>query len=359
MEEKVYKPLIVPEVELESSIDNCVQEFKIGPLEPGSGTTLGNALRRVLLSSVEGSAIACVAIKGVNHEFSRIEGVVEDVLQITLNLKKIVIKNSSGKPGVLRIDKTGPGVVTAADIVCDHNLEVVNKDLFIATLESNANFSAEFFVEVGRGYQPALWPKDIQFDKSGKIYLDSMFSPIKRVEYNVSKMRVGDRIDHDQLYMKIVTNGSILPLEAYRYSISVLISQFNSLLIDEKKIDFDMTTCEPSADKSSSFSSDDVADSANDSASENGNGGAEVDIYLKSIDDLELSVRAHNCLVGAGIKRVIDLVNLSEDDGLKIKNFGRKTLREVKEVLKGLNLEFNMNIKEIDLKKALNKKQQA
>lgn len=338
-----YRPLILPKLSWNKQVSSeTFGELVVQPLEPGFGTTLGNALRRVMLSSIEGSAVTSVIIKGVNNEFSTVKGVIEDTLQLILNLKQIDIKNSTGEPGKMFMSVKGVGVAKVADIKADAHLELINKDHIIAHLAPDGELEIEFFVETGRGYVAAQWPAGKSLQEDNRIYLDAMFSPIKRVEYNIEKTRVGQRIDYDKLILSIETNGAVKPQDVVHYTTSVLRTQLEHFL-QATEIPFN-----------------DISKEAVQEGKEEGKSflegptkGLPVELFLKPIDELEFSVRAHNCLVGAGIKRVIDLVNLTEDDVLKIKNFGRKSLREVKEILSAFGLYLGMNVKELDLKKAL------
>ena len=347
MLEKVYKPLTLPAVKWEKkTLSDTLGELVVQPLEPGFGTTLGNALRRVILSSVEGSAVTNVIIKNVNNEFSTIKGVIEDTLQILLNIKQIVIKNTTGQPGKMRLTISGESVARVQDIVADDHLELINKDHIVAHLAPDGELDIEFFVESGRGYQSAQWPVGQALQADGKIYLDAMFSPIKKVEIHTEKTRVGQSIDYDKLVLTIVTNGAFSPIDAVHYGASVLRTQLDHFLgTDEIPFNEISEIKEEDSEKEAML---DVQGPTK---------GLPVDLFLKPIDELEFSVRAHNCLVVAGIKRVIDLINLTDDDLLKIKNFGRKSLREVKEILTAFGLHLGMNVKELDLKKVIKKQE--
>jgi DNA-directed RNA polymerase subunit alpha len=338
-----YKPLILPKVSWDTKVSTSTfGELIVQPLEPGFGITLGNALRRVMLSSVEGSAVTSVIIKGVNNEFSTLKGVVEDTLSLLLNIKGIVVKNTTGEPAKMHLYKKGEGPVKVADIKTDEHLAVVNKDHVIAHLAVDGELDIEFFVETGRGYLPAQWPLGQSLQADGRIYLDAMFSPVKRVEYHVEQARVGERFDCDKLIMSIYTNGAAGPQEIVHYATSVLRTQLEHCLL-AKEIPFNEI----------SQTVDEKTEKEHRADGESPTKGLPVELFLKPIDELEFSVRAHNCLIGAGVKRVIDLVNMAEDDVLKIKNFGRKSLREVKEILSAFGLHLGMNIKELDLKKAI------
>lgn len=339
-----YKPLTLPSLSWNKKVSaEDFGELVVQPLEPGFGITLGNALRRVLLASVEGSAVTSVIIKGVNNEFSTIKGVNEDTLNILLNIKGLIVKNKTGQPGRMHLSVKGPGVATAGDIKADDHLEVLNKDHLIANLGRDADLEIEFFVETGRGYCTAQWPFGKSVQEDNRIYLESMFSPVRRVEYSIEKTRVGQQIDYDKLVMRIYTNGAVSPQDVVHYGTSVLRTQFEHFL-EANEIPFNEISAQ-SADVQEFV--------VNKIDTESPTRGLPVELFLKPIDELEFSVRAHNCLVGAGIRRVIDLVNLTDEDVLKIKNFGRKSLREVKEILVAFGLHLGMNVKELDLKKAI------
>lgn len=343
MQDKTYKSLTLPKLNWNTDVSSpLLGELVVQPLEPGFGITLGNALRRVIISSVEGSAVTSIAIKGVNNEFSSIKGVVEDVLQIVLNIKEVVIENKTGKPGKMHLHVTGEGKATVGDITTDEHLAVINKDHVIANLAVDGDLEIEFYVESGRGYLAAQWPQGEALQEDGRIFLDAMFSPIKRVDYRVDKTRVGKAIDYDKLTMAVHTDGSVAPQDVIHYGTSVLRTQLEHFLA-ATEIPFNEISKEV----------DEQAEKEGTTELEGPTKGLPVDLFLKSIDELEFSVRAHNCLVGAGIKRVIDLVNMNEEDSLRIKNFGRKSLREVKEILSAFGLHLGMNIKELDLKKAI------
>jgi DNA-directed RNA polymerase subunit alpha len=349
MDNRQYRSLTIPRLSWNKKVlSGTFGELVAQPLEPGFGVTLGNALRRVLLGGVEGSAVTSVIIKGVNNEFSSLPGVAEDAMQLVLNIKEIVVRNKEGKPGKMFLKISQEGVARVADIKTDDHLELVNLDHVIAHISPKGSLDIEFFVESGRGYRPAQWPKDKGLQEDGRIYLDAMFSPIKKVAFDVEKTRIGGEIDYDKLIFKIFTDGSENPLDVMHYSVSVLRTQLEHFLASAE-IPFNTISAMPEEKK-------EVAPSELD---ELGLKGVPVDLLLKPIDELELSVRAHNCLINAGIKRILDLVNLTEDEGLKIKNFGRKSLTEVKESMKAFGLSFGMDIKESDIKKLLTEKEHA
>lgn len=346
MNKKEYKPLTIPRLtwnkkELTETFGELIAE----PLEPGFGITLGNALRRALLASVEGSAVTSVIIKGVNNEFSAIPGVAEDAMQLILNIKQIVIRNRDGLPGKMSLKVTGEKVVTVADIKADEHLTLINQDHVLAHVSPDSELEIEFTVESGRGYQPALWPQGKALQEDDRIYIDAMFSPIKKVMFNVEKTRVGKEIDYDKLMLQIHTDGSENPVDVLHYAVSVLRTQLEHFL-HSAEIPFNELSAAP----------EEEAIEQAPELEELGLRGVPVDLLLKPIEQLELSVRAHNCLINAGIKRVIDLVNVPEDEALRIKNFGRKSLNEVKESMRAFGLSFGMSIKEADIKKILKSK---
>lgn len=337
-----YKPLTIPQIKWEKkTLTNTFGELVAQPLEPGFGITLGNALRRVLLAAIEGSAVTSVIIKGINNEFATLPGVSEDVMQILLNIKEIIIKNKEGRAGKMHLN-VKDGVAKVADIKADDHLELINKDHIIAHISKGYELDIEFFVESGRGYLQAQWPIGTALQEDNRVYLDAMFSPVTKVYFNVEKTRVGKSIDYDKLSMKIHTNGAELPDEVLHYCVSVLRTQLEHFLVSPE-ISFNEISAvreekkEEKTDAMEGLSLDGIA----------------VDVLLKPIDELELSARAHNCLVSAGKKRILDLINLTEDELLKVKNFGRKSLREVRDSLKSLGLTLGMTIKEDDIKKLL------
>lgn len=338
---KEYQPLTLARLSWnKATLSSTYGELVGQPLEPGFGITLGNAIRRILLGGVEGSAVTAVIIKGVNNEFSVLPGVIEDAMQVILNIKEIVVRNKTGKPGKMRLVVKGEAVARVADITSDDHLEVMNGDHVLAHVAPSGTLDIEFFVESGRGYRQAQWPIGTALQEDNKIYLDAMFSPVRKVTYEVTKTRVGRDIDYDKLMLAIQTDGTESPVDVLNYAVSVLRTQLEHFLVSEE-IPFNKISAVPV---------EEIKESHVEPESTELN-GVPVDILLKPIDILEVSVRAHNCLVNAGIKRIIDLVNLPEEEVLKIKNFGRKSFDEVKEVMKSFGLSFGMNIKEADLKK--------
>lgn len=343
MSKKTYQPLTIPRLSWnKETLSHTSGELTAQPLEPGFGITIGNALRRVLLGGVEGSAVTSVVITGVNNEFSPLPGVVEDTMQLILNIKQLVVSNKTGEPGNMKLKVKGEAVATAADIVLDDHLEIINKDHVLAHVSDGGVLEIEFFVESGRGYQPAKWPVGQALQEDNRIFLDALFSPVTKVTFDVDKTRVGKEIDYDKLTVTVTTDGSETPVDVLNYAVSVLRTQLEHFLVTAE-IPFNEISAAPVEEPVEQKVSLESAALK----------GVPIELLLKPIDELELSVRAHNCLINAGIKRIIDLVNLSEDEGLKIKNFGRKSLNEVKESMKSFGLSFGMNIKESDIKKLL------
>lgn len=347
MEKKEYRSLTIPKLTWnKKELTSTYGELVAQPLEPGFGITLGNALRRILYAGVEGSAVTSVVIKGVNNEFSSLPGVEEDAMQLILNIKNIVVRNKDGKPGTMRLTVKGPAVVKVADIKADDHLEVINKEHVLAHVSEHGELDIELFVEPGRGYKPAQWPADKSLQEDGRIYIDAMFSPIRKIMFDVEKTRVGKDIDYDKLTFRIHTDGSENPLDVLHYAVSVLRTQLEHFLASAE-IPFNQISAAPEEE----VTGEPVE------LEQLGVKGLSPELLLKPIEELELSVRAHNCLINAGIKRILDLVNLTEDEALKIKNFGRKSLSEVKESMKAFGLSFGMNIKESQLKKVIKEQQ--
>lgn len=348
MTKKEYQPLIIPRLGWDKkTLGDTFGELVAQPLEPGFGITLGNALRRVLLGGIEGSAVTSVIIKGINNEFSTISGVVEDTMQLILNIKGIVIRNKEGKPGKMRLHLKGEATARVADIKADEHLELVNPEHILAHVAPAGELDITFFVEPGRGYRAAQWPTEKGLQGDNCIYVDAMFSPIQKVAYDVEKTRVGGEIDYDKLTMRIHTDGSENPLDMLHYAVSVLRTQLEHFLVSAE-IPFNEISALPPQEQEEKIIN----------LEEMGLKGVPIELLLKPIDELELSVRAHNCLLHAGVKRILDLVNLHEDDMLKIKNFGRKSLNEVKDNLKSFGLSFGMSIKESDIEKILKSQQE-
>jgi len=341
--DKEYKSLTIPKLSWNrESLSDTYGELVAQPLEPGFGITLGNALRRILLSSVEGAAVTSVIIKGINNEFSAIPGVVEDAMQLILNIKEMVIRNKEGKPGKMHLRIEGQADARVGDIVADGHLELLNKDLVLAQVAAGGVLDIQFFVEMGRGYSRAQWPTSVAYQEDDRIYLDATFSPIEKVLFDVTKTRVGEHIDYDSLSLIIHTDGSENPLDVTHYAVSVLRTQLKHFLVSAE-IPFNDISATP----------EHHAEKEPSGLNKLGLKDVPVELLLKPIDELELSVRAHNCLINAGIKRVIDLVNHVEDDILKIKNLGRKSVLEIKESMKSFGLSFGMFINEDDVRNIL------
>lgn len=341
MDNREYQPLTIPKIKWQVLTENFGQ-IVAQPLEPGFGITIGNALRRILLGGIEGAAVTYVIIKGINNEFSALQGVMEDAMQVVLNIKEIVVKSKDGKPGVMRLHVKGESIATVADITADENLELINPEHVLAHVSPGGELDIEFYVEPGRGYQPARWPIGTALQADNRIYVDALFSPVRKVAFEVEKTRVGGDIDYDKLTLNIHTNKSINPNEALNYAVSVLRTQLEHFLV-KPEIPFNKISTVQEVDTEQvqpDFSRASIK-------------GVPVELLLKPIEELELSVRAHNCLVQAGIRRILDLVNLSEDEGLRIKNFGRKSLNEVIESMKAFGLSFGMDIDEEEVKKFL------
>lgn len=299
----------------------------IEPLERGFGTTLGNSLRRVLLSSIEGSSVYAVKINGVLHEVSSIQGVKEDVIDIILNIKKLRFKFYSEQKDrkVAYIRAKGPTEIYARDIETDGTYEVINKDQYICSLDRDTELDMTLYIRRGRGYVPSEMIKDNELPVDA-ITVDAIFSPIKKVNFRVEKTRVGESTDYDRLVIEVWTDGSISPQKAITEASEILIRHFEFLNFDY------MTDLQTSRDISEeqSRSNFDI-DKLNESV-------------LKPIEDLELSVRAYNCLKSAGIDYIVELISKSETELLKTKNFGKRSLEEIKEVLARQGLRLGMRI---------------
>lgn len=349
---KIYRPLTIPNLVWDkASLTQTYGELVVQPLEPGFGITLGNALRRVLLGGIEGAAVTSYTCKGINNEFTVIPGFIEDAMQLSLNIKSIIVTTKDGRPGTMRLYKKGPGAVTVGDIQADEHLELINKNFVLAHIAQDGECDIQFFVEPGRGYQIAKWPLEKAYQEDGRVYLDALFSPITKVMFDVEKTRVGEAIDFDRLILKVHTDGSINPLDAVHYAVSVLRTQLEHFLY-AAEIPFNAISqvVHPATDKKLEPEVHSIIAHGNEMRD------LPVELLLKSIDELELSARAHNCLKNNGIYKLVDLVNLSEDDLLTIKNFGDKSLNEVKNSVKSLGLFFGMNIKKDELEALLLKK---
>ncbi|MBR4830792.1 MAG: DNA-directed RNA polymerase subunit alpha [Bacilli bacterium] len=295
---------------------NSYGKFELEPLEKGFARTLGNALRRVMLSSLPGSAITSVYIEGVSHEFATIDGIYEDVTSIVLALKGIVIKNHSDEDQVLTLNVDKEGIVTAGDISCPSDIEIINKDHFICTVVKGGKLSMEMTVSNGRGYVRAEEnQKLLKNAKLGTIAIDSIYSPIERVNYYEEDARVGQATNFDKLIMEIWTNGSIKPEESIALASRILIEHFNILTDLNEIADITGLMAEKEEDP-------------------------KVKALETSIDDMEFSVRAYNCLKRSNINTMQDLVNMKESEIMKIRNLGKKSLKEVIDKVKSMGLSF-------------------
>ncbi len=293
---------------------NCVR-LVLGPFEPGFGHTVGNALRRILLSSMPGAAITSVVIEGVLHEYSAIEGVKEDVVDILLNLKGIAIAMHNRQEAVLILKKHGPGIVTAGDILLDHDVEIFNPSHVIAHLSANVDFKMTLKVEMGRGYRAATRePGSEEQQTIGQLHLDASFSPVRRVTYEVENARVEQRTNLDKLVIELETNGTLNPEEAIRRSATILQQQLAAF------VDLKSVPKRPELPVEVTFDP----------------------FLLRPVDDLELTVRSANCLKAENIYYIGDLVQRSEVELLKTPNLGKKSLNEIKEVLVTHNLSLGM-----------------
>lgn len=302
---------------VEKSEDGSYGKFVIEPLERGYGTTLGNAMRRILLSSLPGAAVTSVKIDGVLHEFSTIPNVKEDVIEIILNLKGLAIKAEGDVPTTVTIDVAGPRMVTAADIKSDGTVTVINQDHHIATVSDNGRLYMEITVDTGRGYVLAEKNKETN-QPIGVLPVDSIYTPVKRVNYNIENTRVGQITDYDKLTLEIWTNGTIDPEEAVSLSAKILIEHFKlflSLTDHADKVEIMVEKEEDRKDK----------------------------LLEMTIEELDLSVRSYNCLKRAGINTVQELTLRSEEDMMKVRNLGKKSLEEVEQKLAALGLSLKQS----------------
>jgi DNA-directed RNA polymerase subunit alpha len=318
---KNWRDLIKPkkiQVDTET-LTSTYGKFYAEPFERGFGTTLGNSIRRVLLSSLQGAAICSVRIKGVLHEFSAIPGVTEDMTDVVLNLKGVRLKMHGYEQRTIRILHKGSGVVKAADIITDQNIEVLNPDHHILTCSKDANIEMEMVVKLGKGYLSADRNRD---DKApvGTIPIDSIFAPIEKVNFTVSNARVGQMTDYDKLTIELWTDGSIKPEDALAFAAKILKEQLTLF------INFD-----EEAEEVEEFEQEEDRDRVNEN-------------LYRSVDELELSVRSANCLKNAGIKLIGELVSRTESEMLKTQNFGRKSLNEIKDVLADMGLTLGMSL---------------
>ncbi len=295
-----------PKIEaLDLAADGSYGKFVVEPLERGYGTTVGNSLRRVLLSSLPGVAVTSVKIDGILHEFSTIDGVKEDVTEIILNIKGLTAKIHGDGPKVVYVEAEGPGEVTAGSIKCDSEVEILQPDMHIATLGEGARLYMEITLDKGRGYVPAERNKQLMTPVIGVIPVDSIYTPVLKVNYTVENTRVGQITDYDKLTLEVWTNGIISAKEAVSLGAKVLIEHLN-LFVDLS---------------GDSYAGDSIMVEKNDKGQEK--------LLETTIEELDLSVRSFNCLKRAGINTVEDLINKSEDEMMKVRNLGRKSLEEV------------------------------
>ena len=314
---EIEKPKMVT---AEISEDERYGKFYWEPLERGYGITLGNSLRRVLLSSLPGAAVTAVKIDGVLHEFSTVPGVKEDVTDIILNIKGLCLKLHTNEQRTIRIDASGEQTVTASDIITDSDVEILNPDLIIATLDKDAHLGMEIYVQGGTGYVPA--DKNKQPDHAiGVIPVDSIYSPITRVKFGVTDTRVGNVTNYDKLTIEVWTDGSVTPGDAVSKAASILIG-YLELFRELGSVPAPVLSA----------------------AAVEAPGDDSVGVLGMSIDELDLSVRSHNCLKRAGINTVGDLIQKTEEDMMKVRNLGRKSLEEVKKKLVELGMSLKENI---------------
>lgn len=322
MQSRNWRDLIRPKSLSEEDRDQHTEaygKFVCEPLERGFGITIGNSLRRVLLSSLQGAAISAVRLEGALHEFTTIDDVKEDVVEIVLNLKEVVLQASQPKRYTLRIDKQGPCAVTAGDILLSEpGIKVLNPSQHIATVSKGGRFAAELQIGVGRGYVPAERNKDAGM-AIGWVPIDSLFSPIRKVNYTVTNARVGQMTDYDKLTLEVWTNGSVRPRDAVAFAAKILKEQLQIFINFQE---------EAEAMPASTASKEEPIN----------------DNLFKSVEEFELSVRSANCLQNANIQYIGELVQKSESDLLKTKNFGRKSLKEIKDKLAELGLRLDMHI---------------
>mgnify|MGYP001569464316 FL=1 len=330
MVQKSWKDLIRPK-RLEAEKETLTPfygKFTAEPFERGFGITIGNSLRRILLSSLQGAALTSVKIDGVLHEFSAIPGVKEDVTEIILNLKEVRLKLHTEGPKTIRVKAEGPRVLKAGDILTDDAVEILNPDHTIATLSRDGKLSMEMVVKMGRSYIPAERNRD-ENQPVGTIPMDAIFSPIKKVNYTVTNARVGQITDYDKLTLELWTDGSLNPEEAVAHAAKILKDQLSIFVTFEEGEEEEMTVQEHQGDM--------------DKLNEN---------LFRSVDELELSVRSANCLKHADIRLIGDLVQKTEAEILATKNFGRKSLNEIKEILSEMGLGLGMKLDNWPHKKA-------
>jgi DNA-directed RNA polymerase subunit alpha len=303
----------------EDSVSDHYGLFTVQPLERGFGATIGNALRRVLLSSVEGAAVKAIKVEGVQHEFTVVEGVSEDITEIVLNLKEVCIRVHSDDDKLLHVKKEGPGELTAADLQVDSDIEVMNPDKHIATLDKDGVLDMEITVGKGRGYVLAEANKQAE-QPMGTIVLDAAFSPIRKVHYDIGNARVGQQTDYDKLSLEVWTNGVVAPDDAVAHAAKILKDHLELFI---------------------NFEEEPVEEEENVVDEETRRIGT---LLKMQVDELELSVRSANCLTAANIMTLGDLVQRTEPEMLKFRNFGRKSLNELTAILESLGIVFGMDV---------------
>jgi DNA-directed RNA polymerase subunit alpha len=307
----------------EETLTGSYGRFTTEPFERGFGTTIGNSLRRLLLSSIEGAAVVSIRIDGVEHEFATLTGMKEDVAELILNIKQLKLRIHGRESRTIRIEKSGPGKVSAADIESDANVEVLNPDLHLATLNTDGTLKMEMTVKSGRGYSQAEMNKEEE-QPIGVIPIDAIFSPIERVNYHVENARVGQATDYDRLILEVWTDGSIAPGDA--------IARAGKILRDHLMV----------------FIGEEVGAEV-EKNDEDGRREILIHNLDRSVNELELSVRAANCLKNVDLSTIRDLVQKTEAEMLKTKNFGRKSLNEIKEVLTDMGLSLGMDLDEMQM----------
>jgi DNA-directed RNA polymerase subunit alpha len=348
---KQYQPLIAPSIYWEkNTMTESYSECAIYPLEPSFGHTFANTLRRMLLGGIEGSAVSAVIIDGVNNEFSVINGVYDDVMTILLRLQGLVIKNSTGMDGCITLDVSQSGPVYARSFSCDEHLKIINPDMLVTTLVDGGALKMKLFVTSGRGYKKATWDAHNQLQEDNKIFLNVTYAPVRSVAFEVQKTRVGDEIGYDKIVMRIATDGSITPSEAVDYALSVLMHQYQSLHNNKDLFYFQSKTYTAPIEQNNTKNTEELLKipKLKDNFS--------LEIFFKPIDFLALPPRAHNCLMGAGINYIIDLVNKKADEILMLKNFGKKSYEDLVQIMNEFGLSFDMGINEKQLLKYVENK---
>jgi len=316
----------------ESSLTATYGRFHAEPFERGFGQTIGNSLRRILLSSLMGASIVAVRIKGILHEFSTVSGVTEDVADVILNLKEVRFRMNEGEAQTLKIDAKGPGVVQAKDIIAPAAVEILNPGQKIATLSRDAKLEMEMTLKMGRGYVPAERNKE-EGAPVDTIFIDAVFSPVHKVNFNVTNARVGQRTDYDRVVFEVHTDGSVKPDDAMAYAAKILQDQVGIFV---------------------NFQDEPRPEQRDDGPLIPLN-----DHLFRSVDELEFSVRSQNCLQNADIKYIGELVQKSEQEMLKTKNFGHKSLNEIKEILREMGLELGMRVEHFPTREEIEARKRA